>query len=398
MINMAPSMISYESALDMLQVLILAIILVRIIQVYYSKKESIRFKAVLYLSIAISFLLISTVIHTLDVSRYFFPEIIFLDHILRTLSFLILGAIILGPLTRRWKREMTTVFYFNIFLIVVFSIYVIYGHYPIQSPLEFNKNWTSRAYRIWDVLILIVIISIVYYYWDRFRSDKLLYIILAFAFLLIGTFDLIFIQPYFYLMDHLLFAFSYLILGYVAVTTLNFTEITADQVIFRVTPVIEDVDGEPEYRLVPGLSYLVKEEKPTKSLDIFVDQVTHGIPGLCITRINPLQLRNQYGLRKTPILWLTDITNMDIPHIYPKPEELFSIVSEFIDKTDNSVLLIDGIEYLISNNNFNITMHLIRRIRDTAAIGKCRVLISINPSVLEKIELSLLERETTPME
>jgi len=398
MINMAPSMISYESALDILQVLILAIILVRIIQVYYSKKESIRFKAVLYLSIAISFLLISTVIHTLDVSRYFFPEIIFLDHILRTLSFLILGAIILGPLTRRWKREMTTVFYFNIFLIVVFSIYVIYGHYPIQSPLEFNKNWTSRAYRIWDVLILIVIISIVYYYWDRFRSDKLLYIILAFAFLLIGTFDLIFIQPYFYLMDHLLFAFSYLILGYVAVTTLNFTEITADQVIFRVTPVIEDVDGEPEYRLVPGLSYLVKEEKPTKSLDIFVDQVTHGIPGLCITRINPLQLRNQYGLRKTPILWLTDITNMDIPHIYPKPEELFSIVSEFIDKTDNSVLLIDGIEYLISNNNFNITMHLIRRIRDTAAIGKCRVLISINPSVLEKIELSLLERETTPME
>ena len=89
MINMTHPAISYESALDVIQILILAVTLVRVIQLYSSKKESVRFKAVFYLSIAISFLLISTVIHTLDVSYYPFQGLIFLDYILRTLSFLI---------------------------------------------------------------------------------------------------------------------------------------------------------------------------------------------------------------------------------------------------------------------------------------------------------------------
>lgn len=54
----------------------------------------------------------------------------------------------------------------------------------------------------------------------------------------------------------------------------------------------------------------MNEEKPIKSNEIFLDLVTHSVHGLYITRTIPQRIRERYGLKKTPIIWLGKVRNL----------------------------------------------------------------------------------------
>jgi len=74
-----------------------------------------------------------------------------------------------------------------------------------------------------------------------------------------------------------------------------------------VTPVAEKEGGETALRdvLKAGHSYLLPEDKAEKSSRLFVNLVTHGAQGLYISRRYPGEVRDAYGLKLTPIIWLT---------------------------------------------------------------------------------------------
>jgi archaellum biogenesis ATPase FlaH len=55
--------------------------------------------------------------------------------------------------------------------------------------------------------------------------------------------------------------------------------------------------------------------------------------------------------------------------------------------------LLDGIEYLITNNNFLTVLRLVQSLRDQIAVNKATLLLSVNPSTLDSHQLNLLERE-----
>src|SRR5690606_31256327 len=42
-----------------------------------------------------------------------------------------------------------------------------------------------------------------------------------------------------------------------------------------------------EVSLIPGTAYIIEEEKPKKSLEVFSELVAHGMEGLCLSRYNP---------------------------------------------------------------------------------------------------------------
>lgn len=146
-----------------------------------------------------------------------------------------------------------------------------------------------------------------------------------------------------------------------------------------------------KYELRRGLSYIVKEQKATKSFEIFVDQVTHNIPGLCITRQYPATVRKEWGLEETPIIWLSN----QLGKVYVNPTNigiLGDTVIRFIEKTDDSVVMIDGIEFLIVNNGFDKVLKMIHRITEVVMEYKSRLIISVDPRALDIRELALLER------
>jgi DNA-binding response OmpR family regulator len=145
------------------------------------------------------------------------------------------------------------------------------------------------------------------------------------------------------------------------------------------------------YELKKGYAYLVKEVKPKKSFDIFVDQVTHDIQGLCVTRQHPSVIRKDWGLEKTPIIWLTN----QLGKVYINPTNigiLGETITRFIEKSGDSIVIIDGIEFLIINNDFEKVLRMLHNITDAAMENRSRLIISIDPRTLQVRELALLER------
>jgi DNA-binding response OmpR family regulator len=146
-----------------------------------------------------------------------------------------------------------------------------------------------------------------------------------------------------------------------------------------------------EYDLRKGFAYLVREVKPNKSFDIFTDQVTHNIQGLCVTRQHPSTIRKEWGLEKTPIIWLSN----QLGKVYVNPTNigiLSDTIIRFVEKSGDSVVLIDGVEFLIVNNDFEKVLRMIHHITEAVMEYKSRLIISVDPRTLSTRELALLER------
>lgn len=163
---------------------------------------------------------------------------------------------------------------------------------------------------------------------------------------------------------------------------------------------------EPEIIIVPGdvkneldlcTGYLVKEESPEKSYEIFRDWVTHGRQGLCITRDFPAKIRKKYGLEKTPIIWLsTSETENTVPP--QNLSALFYHIENFLKKSNNGILLLSGLEYLITHNSFQSVLKFIQLLNEQIAIREAVLVVPLSPLTLEEKDLKMFERELTIIE
>ncbi len=146
-----------------------------------------------------------------------------------------------------------------------------------------------------------------------------------------------------------------------------------------------------KYELRKGFGYVVKELKPEKSFEMFTDQVTHNIPGLCITREHPQVIRKKWGLEKTPIIWLSN----QLGKVYVNPTNigiLSDTIIRFIEKSGDSVVMIDGVEFLIVNNDFEKVLRMIHHVSEATMEYKSRLIVSVDPRTLDLREMALLER------
>ncbi len=164
------------------------------------------------------------------------------------------------------------------------------------------------------------------------------------------------------------------------------------------TPVTEDKSEESaRYTLGKGHTYLVHEEKPFRSTEIFLDLVTHGFQGLYLTRQNPEEIRQKYALKKTPIIWLTDAKDYEKRISPTHMMQLGYTVKEFTKKTEDGVILLDGLEYLIIHNDYNSVLKLVHLIQDFVSLSGSILLISVDPAALDDQQLHLLKREMTTL-
>ncbi len=111
-----------------------------------------------------------------------------------------------------------------------------------------------------------------------------------------------------------------------------------------VKPVMEAAQAtKPTYVLEAGRIYIV----PEKAYEVFTDQITHGVEGLCITHLDPEEVRTRWGFKETPIIKLSDERGSD-RYISPKNLPLlFMTIKSFVESSRNSIVLIDSIEHLI---------------------------------------------------
>ena len=149
---------------------------------------------------------------------------------------------------------------------------------------------------------------------------------------------------------------------------------------------------EEEMKLRPSFTYLIPEERTIRSYALLKSMMDKGKPGFCVTRTFPEKVRERFELGDDiPILWLSNVAKEDA--VRPKDLEKLSLSLEEFLSAQEGIVLLDGIEYLITNNNFITVLKLIQSIRDQVAINRSILLLSVNPSTMETHQINLLKRE-----
>jgi len=147
-----------------------------------------------------------------------------------------------------------------------------------------------------------------------------------------------------------------------------------------------------KHEIQQGSAFIVYEKKFDKSFEIFKDLVTHNISGLAVTRTLPDSIKQKYGLEKTPFIWLSKTGNPNtISPVYLNT--LMNLITDFISKGKDTVVILEGLEYLVSQNNFDLVLKFIQALRDFLIIENSRLIIPLNRDTFTQKEMAQLEKE-----
>ena len=165
---------------------------------------------------------------------------------------------------------------------------------------------------------------------------------------------------------------------------------------------------------IPRGIYLFEDETSAPATKLFVELVTMplrpdvNIPegereasdtlaflipkGLMVTRVFPERIRQEHPLQVTPIIWLTESPGER--RIQPTSVALLTdTIIRFMESNPNSIVLVDGIEYMMTFNEFNKVLKSLDSLNETAWITRSRLIIAINPEAFEVKQVAMLERD-----
>jgi hypothetical protein len=145
-----------------------------------------------------------------------------------------------------------------------------------------------------------------------------------------------------------------------------------------------------------GRSVLVESSTDDLAYHIFINELSTGRPGLLITRSPPDQIRAKYGLRNTPIIWLTAKPGLD--SVDPANLSILNhTTARFMEGGHGPVVLMDDMSFLGAHNKMEDVMRLAYGLRDTTIMTSSKLIIAVDPKALDKRYVSMLERELEPI-
>jgi len=152
-----------------------------------------------------------------------------------------------------------------------------------------------------------------------------------------------------------------------------------------------------EISLIPGTTYIIEEEKPQKILEIFSELVMHGMEGLCLSRYNPETLSERYNVPEDTVIWLTQKSEPGYRTVDPTNfPRLSSMISDFLNRANYPVILLEGLGYLITQSNYETVLRFVQSQRDEIALKNAILLVHIDPLSLDTKELHRLASEMEP--
>ena len=176
-------------------------------------------------------------------------------------------------------------------------------------------------------------------------------------------------------------------------------------------------------------SYIIKSETSDSAYSILSKHLDRGIPSLCLSRTHPQKIIESYNLssyKTLKVVWLShssieakhkeervvgiglvgygfgsqESENEDEDTIVPTNLLHLTHVIENFMKTNQaatSFVLLDGFEYLVTQNDFASVLRVIQKINEKVVLCSARFLIPLDPKILSEKELRLIEREMSPL-
>jgi parallel beta-helix repeat protein len=148
----------------------------------------------------------------------------------------------------------------------------------------------------------------------------------------------------------------------------------------------------PEFELEEGEAYIITHDGTGRSFDRFVSEIENGASGLCFTRTYPENLKSRYDLEKAKVLWLSRDT--DRGGLLPTNLGLITNeVDKFLNKNKDGrrIILLDGMEYLIAQNEFGKVLKLLNHLKDMMGVSNGTLLIPFDIKSVEEKEAAMLK-------
>lgn len=160
----------------------------------------------------------------------------------------------------------------------------------------------------------------------------------------------------------------------------------------------KDITYERETRgkLTSGNTYFISDESDESSLDLFMNLTKSGYKGLLITRGNLESIKNKFSTTDIQVVLLKQMKLEEFENITDL-NELTNKIEEFTKKNANSLILLERIDYLLTKFSFEKFVETLYRINDIVSKNKSILLIHLNPSLLDKRQMTIIENELQPL-
>jgi len=156
------------------------------------------------------------------------------------------------------------------------------------------------------------------------------------------------------------------------------------------------VPHHPVPALVKGRAYLFEFASPDRMFESVAQEMSGGMSAFIIARTHPDRLRVSYQLMRTPILWLAQSPGPE--RVDPSNLQLLTHMTlEFVRKGP-SIIALEGLEYLMLNNDLNKVLKFLGQLRDEAIVEGSILLVSVDPRTLTERQKAILERELEVVE
>ena len=150
----------------------------------------------------------------------------------------------------------------------------------------------------------------------------------------------------------------------------------------------------------PGGMYLLKDGGLDGALGLMTRAPSPNAKGLCILRTHPDSVRKRFPVDHQ-MVWLTKTESCTAEDASGKCEfvsptdlpRLNTMIKSFLTENKGGTVLLEGMEYLITQNEFKNVLKFLQVIRDQVILAKGIMLIPLDPGVLEERDLKALERE-----
>jgi PAS domain S-box-containing protein len=145
-------------------------------------------------------------------------------------------------------------------------------------------------------------------------------------------------------------------------------------------------------KLLMGNSYFISDKSNRSALEFFVSLTKSGYKGLFITRATPEIIKSTICSKDIQIVLLKQNKSEGFENIQDL-DGLTAKIKEFSRKNTDSVILLDGVHYLLTRFSFEQFAKSLFQINDITSENKSILLFHLDPSLVDKRQMAIIENE-----
>lgn len=275
-------------------------------------------------------------------------------------------------------------------LIAPLLAYVAYTS-ATSEDLSGLEQLVWNLYTFSDAVILSLLLHLVWLHWKGQLQDFWIFVAASMAFMTFG--DMLYtvydaageyyvgsLPDVFYVSTYVVLAtgFGMLVRAHVKFTSIRPTAETQK----------ERVDGQA---LAPRNTFVVWGTDAKAAYELMRVGINNGLEGLIVARKHPNLIKSEYGLKKTPVIWLSSSAGPDT--INPSHLGILTdTMTRFFENGSNTIVLLDGFETLATYSDFRRALMAMDHLKDVVTAHSSRLIIPVDRRALSEKEAALLEK------